>query len=341
MKGITKNQRGAIPPKSKTVSVIVPVYNVEKYIGKCIESIVSQTYSSIQLILVDDGSIDDSGRICDNYAKKHSNISVYHKRNEGVSEARNYGMQKADGKYICFVDSDDTFADNRTLELNLLEMSHNPDLDFVQFPMMRYDDNGPIDKQDLADRTYKSCNEIFSAIFCHGTMHGFVWGKIFKTESLKKCKFRKGYSLGEDALFFLDNIDSFRNAKSCNKGLYGYYQRANSGSRTWTETTAHQYFMMWNQWFLLAQRFQSMPEYLTEFWVKRFRSFIDWSILSQQTDKKYLNDVTQKLSHPVDTGRLNSKESLFFRTSQMFGFKRFAVLYILVVKFRQKYAHAK
>ena len=90
------------------VSVIVPVYKVEKYIGKCIESILSQTFKDFELILVDDGSPDSSGAICDQYAQKDSRIQVIHKTNGGVSSARNVGISKSNGEWLCFVDSDDT-----------------------------------------------------------------------------------------------------------------------------------------------------------------------------------------------------------------------------------------
>lgn len=92
------------------VSVIVPVYNIEKYIDKCIESIRNQDYSELQIILVDDGSTDESGRICDKHAKEDSRIQVLHKENGGLSDARNAGIEKATGKYIAFVDGDDEIA---------------------------------------------------------------------------------------------------------------------------------------------------------------------------------------------------------------------------------------
>lgn len=89
------------------ISVIVPVYKVEKYIKKCIESIINQTYENLEIILVDDGSPDNCGKICDEYAKKDKRIKVIHKENGGVSSARNLGLEKSNGQYITFIDSDD------------------------------------------------------------------------------------------------------------------------------------------------------------------------------------------------------------------------------------------
>ena len=92
---------------NELISVIVPVYNVEEYLPKCIESIINQTYKNLEIILVDDGSTDNSGRICDEYAKKDDRIIVFHKENGGLSDARNCGIDAATGDWVQFVDSDD------------------------------------------------------------------------------------------------------------------------------------------------------------------------------------------------------------------------------------------
>ena len=94
------------------ISIIVPVYNVEKYLKKCIDSIINQTYKNIEIILVDDGSKDSSGRICDEYIEKDKRIVTIHKKNGGLSDARNEGIKKATGKYLSFIDSDDYIEEN-------------------------------------------------------------------------------------------------------------------------------------------------------------------------------------------------------------------------------------
>ena len=94
------------------ISVIIPVYKVEKYLSKCVESIINQTYKNLEIILVNDGSPDNCGEICDEYAKKDSRIKVIHKENGGLSDARNAGIEIASGQYIAFVDSDDYIASN-------------------------------------------------------------------------------------------------------------------------------------------------------------------------------------------------------------------------------------
>ena len=110
------------------VSVIVPVYNVEKYLVKCLDSIINQTYKDIEIILVDDGSTDNSGKICDKYALKDERIYVIHNSNSGVSHARNCGINKAKGEYILFIDSDDFIDKNYVQELIGLTRKENYDL---------------------------------------------------------------------------------------------------------------------------------------------------------------------------------------------------------------------
>ena len=89
------------------ISIIVPIYKVEKYLVRCVESLIAQDFSSLEIILIDDGSPDRCGEICDNYAKKDARITAYHKPNGGLSDARNYGLERAHGEYVLFVDSDD------------------------------------------------------------------------------------------------------------------------------------------------------------------------------------------------------------------------------------------
>ena len=98
--------------KNIFISVIIPVYNVEKYLRKSINSILEQSYKNYEIILIDDGSTDSSGLICDEYSKKHCFIKTFHKKNGGLSSARNYGIDKSSGNYICFLDSDDWYSDN-------------------------------------------------------------------------------------------------------------------------------------------------------------------------------------------------------------------------------------
>lgn len=116
------------------VSVIIPVYNSKEYLGKCLNSILEQTYRNIEIILVDDGSTDESGKLCDEYQRKDKRVSVFHQKNQGQGAARNYGLSKANGKYIAYVDSDDFLQINYIEKLHFLLKQYNADIaccDFV------------------------------------------------------------------------------------------------------------------------------------------------------------------------------------------------------------------
>ena len=115
---------------NELVSIIIPVYNVEQYVAYTIEDVCRQTYSNLQIILIDDGSPDKCGEICDQYAKHDNRIEVYHTENRGLSAARNLGIDKAEGKYIYFLDSDDRIHE-KCIEI-LLEIAENQKCDIVQ-----------------------------------------------------------------------------------------------------------------------------------------------------------------------------------------------------------------
>ena len=114
---------------NELVTIVVPIYNVEKYLKKCIESILNQTYKNLEIILVDDGSTDKCGKICDEYSLKDSRIKIIHKKNGGLSEARNYGIENANGNYITFIDSDD-YLDGEFIE-NILKIALETKADLV------------------------------------------------------------------------------------------------------------------------------------------------------------------------------------------------------------------
>lgn len=154
------------------VSIIIPVYNSEQYLTECLNSVVSQTYDSINLILIDDGSSDASGKICDGFASSDPRIRVIHTENQGVSEARNTGIAESSGDYVCFVDSDDYVApDYIEYLLNLLE-DNDTDISVCQ----REDSRRKVkENKTLTDN--KSCMNAFVKT---GEIDSVVWGKLYK-----------------------------------------------------------------------------------------------------------------------------------------------------------------
>lgn len=124
------------------ISIVLPVYNVEKYLTECVESVIKQTYTNIEIILVDDGSTDNCGIICDDFLKKDKRIKVIHKKNGGLSDARNFGIKNAKGKYICFIDSDDYVMESYVEELYNLIIINNASISMCAF--QRIDENNKV-----------------------------------------------------------------------------------------------------------------------------------------------------------------------------------------------------
>ena len=207
-------------------SVIIPVYNVEKYIDRCLKSIISQYYDDLEIIVIDNGSTDSSGSICDTYASEYSNISVYHIENHGVSAARNFGLAKAQGEFICFVDADDYLVGNlfSNMEnqldsgLDLLVFSYYNSLEKNLSETTRSAKILPIEGKK--DRNQFIA--LFTGLFLSDMMYT-VWNKIYRREFLEEHRIMfEQYELGEDVRFNL-NVFECVHTISFSKTCYYVY----------------------------------------------------------------------------------------------------------------------
>ena len=214
------------------VSIVVPIYNVQPYLEKCIKTIINQTYKNLDIILVDDGSTDNSGKIADEYKKIDKRITVIHKENGGLSDARNAGMQIARGDYICFIDSDDY------VELNMIEQAINmitsQKLDVIIWGFyIDYEDNyGKLIKRDkkVLNRKIVKINKINDEIELNLNFlnHlGYAWNKLYNLQFLNKYKFEfeKGLSLIEDAEFNTRVFQKVKKFGIIDKAFNHYMQR--------------------------------------------------------------------------------------------------------------------
>lgn len=187
------------------ISVIVPVYNVEKYLRRCVDSILAQTYQNTEVILVDDGSTDSSGLICDEFASKDERVKVIHKENGGLSDARNAGISVATGVYIAFCDSDD-WMESAILK-KAESVAINEDADIV---IWGYSADFVDDKEHLLSHVEHVPNAILCQIGQENSilssdlmlgLIGYAWNKLYKTELIRNLLFEKSVSLVEDILF--------------------------------------------------------------------------------------------------------------------------------------------
>lgn len=208
------------------VSVIVPVYNVEKYLDRCIKNIVSQTYHNLQIILVDDGSPDNCPQICDEWANKDSRIKVIHKENGGLSDARNAGIELATGEYISFIDSDD-YVDLRFIEL-LLQTMLQENSDIVECKVEKFFENGSFEtaSDDLAIKEF-STEEALLALIEDNELHQHVWNKLYKASIVKDVLYPVG-KYHEDEFWTYQVFGRAQKVTKINKSLYYYFQRNDS-----------------------------------------------------------------------------------------------------------------
>ena len=206
----------------KLISVIVPVYNASKYLNRCIDSILAQTYTNLEVILVDDGSTDESPAICDSYGEKDNRVKVVHKENGGVSSARNAGLKVASGEYVAFVDCDDSI-DSNMYEL-LAGIMEKEKVDLVICDNYRHENNkittkskrpsGMISKEIIKDRPMLiSATEINICA---------PWNKLYK-RALIDFEFDTNVNWGEDQLFNYKYISKIDKMYYLDKQLYHYY----------------------------------------------------------------------------------------------------------------------
>lgn len=167
---------------NNTISVVVPVYNSGNALTACLNSIVGQSYQDLEIIVVDDGSTDRSVEICRYFEQKDSRIHVLHEENQGVSAARNYGINAATGKFLSFVDSDDTLDKDYFAKL-LYPVQHDIDVVISGFLIKSFK-KGSIEKRN-PNKTGKFSNEIWDEIAAHPQIFGYAWGKLFRTDIIK------------------------------------------------------------------------------------------------------------------------------------------------------------
>ena len=209
------------------ISVIVPVYNVEAYLPKCVDSILAQTYVNLEIILVEDGTKDSSGRICDEYAKKDPRIRVIHKENGGLSSARNAGMDIAKGDYFGFVDSDDWIEPD--MYEKMLGLAEKYDADLVC--ASRYDVDGATGERTLGlhhkQEECISSMEMLGRVFTWNGCDSAAWDKLYRRHLFDRIRYPLGmYS--EDIAIFYKLMEKANRVALCPQPFYNYIHRENS-----------------------------------------------------------------------------------------------------------------
>lgn len=208
------------------VSIIVPVYNAETFLSKCIESIIQQDYDSIEILLIDDGSKDNSLKICQEYSDKYENVKVFSKKNTGVSDTRNYGIKRSNGKYICFVDSDDYLEENYvSLMVKTIEKD-NTDLVIATYNVVG-DNNFKTDLEALKKiKGIRNKEEVLKKIINieeNNCIFGYIWRCLYKKDIIYSNKILfETMRMSEDYLFLVEYINACNLISVIDDSIYNY-----------------------------------------------------------------------------------------------------------------------
>ncbi len=210
--------------KMPLISIIVPVFNVEAYIERCIKSLISQSYENIEIIIVDDGSTDQSGKICDKFQNKDSRVRVIHKSNGGPSDARNVGIAKTNGKYISFVDADDWVAKDYIMEMYHLMVNTNSEVVACSFDRVS---GNKVTKSKESDKYQIFCEQDIIKQFLYQKISTSAWGKLYKANLWDGVRFpvQKMYEEVEPLYYIFTKC---KQIICMEKRLYFYYIRGGS-----------------------------------------------------------------------------------------------------------------
>jgi len=220
------------------ISIIIPVYNVEPYIKKCLDSVINQTYKNLEILLIDDGSTDGSKEICDEYAAKDSRIKVFHKENRGLSSALNVGLNNFSGDYLGFVDSDDWIEPDMFGTLHKVIKNEDVQICIAGYFKDINNDSSPVcNKKQIPDGVIQTRDILLYPLqrddymgFC-----GYVWNKLYSADIVKKndLKFNEQIKYGMDILFYYSlMLPGNYTGVYIDKPLYHYVQRDSAISKS-------------------------------------------------------------------------------------------------------------
>lgn len=315
-------------------SFIIPVYNVEKYLNQCVDSILNQEYKNFEVILVDDGSKDNSGKICDEYAEKDKRVRAFHKENGGLSDARNYGLNRAIGEYILFVDSDDFIFENILIEIANVCEKEKADIIFLK-GFKYFDENNLIAlDQDLNFEGINEKEEILNYLTKLNKFPGSACTKAFKREFLinNELYFLKGL-LSEDIEWMIRVLKVINKASYLNKPYY-YYRQNREASITNSITSRNINSMVE----ILKRHSQKEPKTKQEEYINHFLAYeyiillANYISLGKAERKKVIEDIYEyKLLLKYNN---NSKVKIAYLLKKIIGIKMTSKLLYIYLKLR-------
>ena len=224
------------------ISLIIPCYNAEQTLEKCLSSVVTQSYSNLEIIIIDDGSTDGSPKIYENFQNQDKRIKIFKQDNSGVSKTRNKGVKEATGAYICFVDSDDWVEPDYCSELYYLLLKENADIAIIE---ASYEDengtvvfNKPISEEKVIDG-----KRALALLLEDNVIQSHPWGKLYKVSFLKNVRFPENLKCFEDYSTLFKVFDKAVKVVKSNKKLYHYIQHEDSLSHDLSPKTAYYFYL--------------------------------------------------------------------------------------------------
>lgn len=297
--------------QDELISIIIPVYKVEKYLEKCINSIIGQTYTNLQIILVDDGSPDNSGKICDKYAKKDSRVEVIHKSNGGLSEARNSGIERAKGKYIGFVDSDDYIKEDMYEVLYNLITRFQADVSICNL----YDVVGDEKNIRNINEGIKEYNriDILKEVLMDKNIQSYAWNKLYKKELFDNIKYPIGRKYEDIGTTFYV-LEQCKKVVVTGSAEYFYLKREDSLVSDVTESTILDYIdLIIDRYLYVKNNIKELEKYNDYYLVKTLITAYNdiGSIKNVSIKTKIKYDYLYNLSNEVIINNKENIEELF------------------------------
>ena len=317
------------------LSIVTPVYNVESFLDRSVQSILSQSYRDIELILIDDGSTDGSSSLCDELAKKDSRVKVIHKENGGVSTARNVGLEIASGEYLTFVDPDDFLAPDTYLA-NMEYLISQKDVDILQYPYCNYiSDDEILNYHRPAEHLLVGSEQIFSNWWSGSPLEYVIWNKIYKRSLWDGVRFKVGH-ISEDTCLVPQFVSRAHSIYISEKGLY-YYQRDRVDSYTFGEYSFSKHLDLFYAHTAIYDCFKMYPDMVTEK-VLAFTRLYRRLITACQTDraadiKAPLEIINQGFPTWLEIIRSKNTEKLWLMSAKILGAELFVRLFLKYLKF--------
>ena len=316
------------------LSIIVPVYNVEAYLDRCVESILFQEYRDIEVILIDDGSTDSSSKKCEEWAIKDNRIIVIHKDNGGVSSARNAGLEKASGEYLTFVDPDDFIAPD-TYASNMAYLLEHHDVDILQYPYCNYISNDEIlDCHKPFSTLLVGSENVFRNWWSGSPLEYVIWNKIYKRKIWDGIHFNVGH-VSEDTCLVPFFVNRAKSVYISEQGMY-YYQRNRINSYTFGEYTFDKNIDLFEAHTAIFECFKQFPDMVTEkvlAFTRLYRRLITAIQTEPNADTKAAqNLITQNFPSWREILTSHDTEKLWLSVAKFLGCNLFIKLFLRYLK---------